>query len=57
MNDVVCRKERIQVQKFNWKQFNSNEINNHIEIILAADGLLNLVFFYFLKAMILSYLF
>ncbi|CAF3793493.1 unnamed protein product [Rotaria sp. Silwood1] len=37
INNVVCKKECIEIQKFDWKQFNSNEINNHIEIIFAAD--------------------
>ncbi|CAF1376412.1 unnamed protein product [Rotaria magnacalcarata] len=37
LNDAVCRKECIEIQNFDWKQFNSNEINDRIEIILAAD--------------------
>ncbi|CAF1321189.1 unnamed protein product [Adineta steineri] len=37
INDSICRKECIQIQKIDWKQFNCNEIDNQIEIILAAD--------------------
>jgi hypothetical protein len=44
INENVCKKECIQIQKFDWKQFDSNEIDNQIEIILAADG----IFFFFL---------
>ncbi len=40
LNDGACKKECIQIQKFDWKQFNTNEIDNQIEIILAADGIL-----------------
>ncbi len=45
INDDVCKKQCIQIQKFDWKQFNSNEIDDQIEIILAADG----IFFFFYK--------
>jgi len=45
INDDVCKKGCIQIQKFDWKQFHSNEIDNQIEIILAADG----IFFFFYK--------
>ncbi|CAF4394602.1 unnamed protein product, partial [Adineta steineri] len=37
INDSICRKECIQIQKIDWKQFNCDEIDNQIEIILAAD--------------------
>ncbi len=39
INDDVCKNRCIQIQKFDWKQFNSNEIDDQIEIILAADGI------------------
>jgi predicted nicotinamide N-methyase len=44
INDDVCKKQCIHIQKFDWKQFNVNQIDNDIEIILAADGI-----FYFLE--------
>ncbi len=44
INENVCKKECIQIQKFDWKQFDSNEIDNQIEIILASVG----IFFFFL---------
>jgi hypothetical protein len=44
MNDAVCKKECIQIQTFDWKQFDCNQITNQIEIILAADGILYLFF-------------
>ena len=40
----VCKKECIQIQKFDWKQFDLNEIDNQIEIILAADGIEKFIF-------------
>jgi predicted nicotinamide N-methyase len=51
INDSVCKKESIQIQKFDWKQFDSNEIDNQIEIILAADGIffpINIILNFFL---------
>lgn len=38
INDDVCNKESLQTQQFDWKQFESNQIDDGIEIILAADG-------------------
>ncbi|CAF3282593.1 unnamed protein product [Rotaria socialis] len=37
LNDAVCRKECIEIQEFDWKQFNLNEIDDRIEIVFAAD--------------------
>jgi hypothetical protein len=39
INDGVCIKECIQIQKFDWKQLDSDQIDDRIEIILAADGI------------------
>lgn len=39
MNDAICKKECIQIQKFDWKQFECSEIDDHIEIVFAADGI------------------
>ena len=38
INDDVCNRERLEIQQFDWKQFNSDQIDNRIEILLAADG-------------------
>ena len=39
INDDVCTKESLQIQQLDWKQFDSHQIDDGIEIILAADGI------------------
>lgn len=38
LNERACRKECIDVQKLDWKRFDDREVDDGIEIILAADG-------------------
>ncbi len=38
INDGVCRKECIEIKKLDLKQFDYDQIDDRIEIILAADG-------------------
>lgn len=37
-NENMCRKESIRIQKLDWKEYDSHEIDDRIEILLAADG-------------------
>ena len=39
LNDGVCISESIQIQQFDWKKFHSDQIDDRIEIIIAADGI------------------
>ncbi|CAF1269654.1 unnamed protein product [Adineta ricciae] len=39
LNEDICRRERIQIEKLNWKQYDCDAIDNEIEIIIAADGI------------------
>jgi len=55
INDDVYKKKRcFQIQNFHWIQLNVHEVDNHIEIILAADGIF--CFSYILFSISLIYL-
>ena len=46
INKAACREECIQIEKFDWNNFDLNKINNQIEIIFAADGIWIYIFKY-----------
>jgi len=43
INDGVCMKQCIQIEIFDWKQYDSAQIDDRIEIILAADGIFGFI--------------